>query len=178
MIIDILFFIFMIMAVIKGYNRGLIVALFSILAFIIGIAAAMKLSAVVANNLKESISVSSQWLPIISFIVVFIIVVLLVRLGAKLIEKTFRVVLLGWVNKLSGVLLFAVLYTIILSIILFYAKKMNIIKHETIVQSATYNYIEPWGPKVIDGFGKIIPLFKNMFNDLESFFDNISKKVN
>ena len=168
----------MIMAMIKGYSRGLVVALFSILAFIIGIAAAMKLSAVVANLLAKSISISNQWLPIVSFVVVFVIVVLLVRLGAKLVEKTFRIVLLGWVNKLGGILLFVALYTLIFSILLFYAQKINIIGANTIAQSATYRYVEPWGHKVIDGFGSIIPLFKGMFNDLESFFDNMAKKAN
>lgn len=163
---------------IKGYSRGLVVALFSILAFIIGIAAAMKLSAVVANLLAKSISISNQWLPIVSFVVVFVIVVLLVRLGAKLVEKTFRIVLLGWVNKLGGILLFVALYTLIFSILLFYAQKINIIRPNTIAQSATYHYVEPWGHKVIDGFGSIIPLFKGMFNDLESFFDNMAKKAN
>ncbi|MES2774345.1 MAG: CvpA family protein [Bacteroidota bacterium] len=177
MIIDIVFVVLMVMAVIKGFSRGLIVALFSVLAFIIGIAAALKLSAVVANRLKENISVSNQWLPVISFAVVFIIVVVLVRLGAKLIEKTFQVVLLGWLNRLGGILLFAVLYTLIFSVVLFYTQQMNLIKPETIASSATYGYIAPWGPKVIDGFGKLLPIFKDMFSDLESFFDSLAKKA-
>jgi membrane protein required for colicin V production len=177
MIIDILFLVIMVMAVIKGFSRGLIVALFSVLAFIVGIAAAIKLSAVVANYLKENISVSNQWLPIISFAVVFILVVILVRLGAKLVEKTFQIAMLGWVNRIGGILLFVVLYTVLFSVVLFYAQKINIIKTETIAASATYNYIAPWGPKTIDGFGKLIPVFKDMFSDLESFFDGLAKKA-
>ncbi len=177
MIIDILFLVIMVMAVIKGFSRGLIVALFSVLAFIVGIAAAIKLSAVVANYLKENISVSNQWLPIISFAAVFILVVLLVRLGAKLVEKTFQIAMLGWVNRIGGILLFVVLYTVLFSVVLFYAQKINIIKTETIAASTTYSYIAPWGPKTIDGFGKLIPVFKDMFSDLESFFDGIAKKA-
>lgn len=176
MLIDIVFFILMVLAVIKGYQKGLIIAVFSIIAFIIGIAAAMKLSTIAASYIGEAVKVSDRWLPVISFIVVFILVVILVRLGAKLIEKTFEAVQLGWLNRLGGIILYAVLYTIIVSIIIFYAEKVNILNQETIESSVTYSFIQPWGPKVIDGFGAIIPLFRDMFSDLEDFFGNVSRK--
>ena len=41
----------------------------------------------------------------------------------------------------------------------------------------TYQHIQPWGPKIMDGIGKIIPFFKGMFQDLEDFFDGVSKQV-
>ena len=110
MIIDIIVLIMLVVAIIKGLRRGLIIAIFSILAFIAGIAAAMKLSVVVAGYLKDSVNVSAKWLPVLSFILVFIAVVLLVRLVAKLIEKSVEMVLMGWANKIGGILLYIVLY--------------------------------------------------------------------
>ena len=74
MIIDFIFAVLIVLAVIKGFQKGLIVAVFSLLAFIVGLAAAMKLSAVVAGYLGQSIKVSEQWLPGIAFFIVFIIV--------------------------------------------------------------------------------------------------------
>lgn len=177
MIIDIVVAVILILAIIKGYRLGLIVALFSFLAFIIGLAAALKLSAVVADHLGKAIKVSDKWLPIISFAVVFLIVVLLVRLGAKFIQKTVELAMLGWVNRLGGILLYAGLYILIFSVLLFYADQLNFIKQETKTESVTYNYIQPWGPKLMDGLGKIIPIFKGMFQDLEDFFDGVSKQV-
>lgn len=177
MIIDIIVAIVLILAVIKGYRQGLIVALFSAIAFIIGLAAALKLSAVVADHLGKAVKVSDKWLPIISFAVVFLIVVLLVRLGAKFIQKTVEFAMLGWLNRLGGILLYAGLYILIFSILLFYADQLGFMKPETKTGSVTYNYIQPWGPKLMDGLGKIIPIFKGMFNDLEEFFDSVSKQV-
>ena len=88
---------------IKGYQRGLIVALFSVIAFIIGLAAAIKLSAVVAGYIGNAVKVSDKWLPIISFAVVFLVVVLLVRLGAKFIQKgALNLQCLGWLTGLAG----------------------------------------------------------------------------
>ncbi|MGG9970555.1 CvpA family protein [Ferruginibacter sp. SUN002] len=175
--IDILFAILMVMAIIKGYQKGLIVALFSVAAFIIGIAAAVKLSAVVAGYLQDHTSVSGKWLPVISFAVVFLGIILLVRLGAKLVERTVQMALLGWVNRIGGILLYAVLYTIIFSILLFYAEKIHLIETNTIQSSQTYPYVKPWAPKILDGFGRVIPIFKGMFAELESFFSGVSNKI-
>ena len=167
----------MIFAVIKGYRKGMIIALFSILAFIAGIAAALKLSATVAVYLEHSTLVSSKWLPVISFTLVFLLVVLLVQLGAKLLEKTFELVLLGWLNRLLGIVLYIVLYTLIFSVFLFYADKMQLFDKTTIAASRTYPFVHPLGPKIINGFAQLLPVFKDMFNQLESFFEGISNKV-
>lgn len=177
MIIDIIVAIIVILAILKGYRQGLIVALFSVIAFIIGLAAALKLSAVVADHLGKAVKVSDKWLPIISFAVVFLIVVLLVRLGAKFIQKTVELAMLGWLNRLGGILLYTGLYILIFSILLFYADQLGFIKPETKNASVTYGYIQPWGPKLMDGLGKIVPIFKGMFEDLEDFFDTVSKQV-
>jgi len=177
MIIDIIVAIILILAIIKGYRQGLIIALFSLVAFIIGLAAALKLSVVVAGYIGNAVNISDKWLPIISFAVVFLIVVLLVRVGAKFIQKSVELAMLGWLNKIGGILLYAGLYILIFSILIFYADQLGFIKSETKNDSVTYAYIEPWGPKLMEGLGKIIPVFKGMFKDLEDFFDGVSKQV-
>ena len=105
MILDIIVAMILILALIKGYRQGLIVALFSVISFIFGLAAALKLSVVVADYIGNSVKISDKWLPIISFGVVFLIVVLLVRLGAKFIQKSVELAMLGWLNKIGGILL-------------------------------------------------------------------------
>ena len=177
MILDILFLILMVFAVIKGISRGLIVGIFSILAFIVGVAAALKLSAVVAQKLQQNTAVPGPWLPVISFVVVFLVAVVLINLLARLIDKTFDVALLGWVDSLGGVVLYVIIYTVLFSVFLFYAQNIGLVKSDTITASVTYPYVQPWGPKVMDNIGKIIPVFKDMFGQLESFFENIAKKA-
>lgn len=177
MTIDIFFAGLMVLAVVKGFQRGLIVAVFSMLAFIVGLAAAMKLSAVMAGYLENSLNISTKWLPVLSFALVFIVVVILIRLGSNILEKSVQWAMMGWINKLGGILIYAVAYTIILSVILFYANEIHFIKQATIENSVTYKYIKPWGPKVIEGFGSIVPVFKNMFSELEQFFENVADKI-
>lgn len=175
--LDIIFAVLIIVACIKGYQKGIVIAVFSVIAFIIGLAAALKLSAAVAGWLGNHSNINTKWLPLLSFAIVFLAVVLLVRLGAKFIEKTFQMALLGWVNRIGGMFFYAILYIIIFSIFLFYAQKLQLIKPESFAASQTWPFIEPWGPAVINGFGKAIPLFKDMFTQLESFFEAAANKI-
>lgn len=177
MILDIVFAVVLILAIIRGYQRGLIIGIFSFVAIIVGLAAAIKLSAVAAGYIGSAVKISDQWLPVISFIVVFLVVVLLIRWGANAIESTVEVVMLGWLNKMGGILLYIVIYTIVFSVVLFYTEQVKIIQTETIRQSVMYPYIQPWGPKAIDGVGRVIPVFKDMFTELENFFAAVSKDI-
>lgn len=177
MIIDIIYVVILILAVLQGYSRGLILGVFSLVAIIIGLAAAMKLSTVVADLIGKNFNVDKEWLPLIAFALIFLAVVLLIRLGAKAIEKSVQVVMLGWVNRLGGIVFFVIIYTIIFSVLLFYAEHMKLVQQETIDKSLTYSFVQPWGPKVINGFGNIIPIFKDVFGELEEFFGKIAVKI-
>ena len=177
MLIDIIFAVLLVIACIRGYQQGLVIALFSVIAYIIGLAAALKLSATVASYLQGAVNVSNKWLPFISFLVVFLVVVLLIRLGGKMIEKSLQLVLLGWLNRLGGIVFYAVVYIIIFSVFLFYAEMLHFIQPSTIQSSQTYPFVQPWGPKLINGFGDLIPWFKDMFSDLEKFFESLQRQI-
>lgn len=177
MILDLIFVVILVLAIYKGYQRGLIVGIFSFLAIIIGLAAAMKLSTVVAGYIGEAVKVSDEWLPVISFAAVFIIIVLLVRLGANAIQRTAEVAMLGWVNRIGGIILYAALYITVFSVLVFYSEQVHLVKQQTIDKSVSYSFIQPWGPKAINGFGIVIPAFKDMFAELEKFFGGVSDKI-
>src|SRR5690348_9233276 len=112
MLLDAIYGVLLVLAVFHGYSRGLILGIFSLVAIIIGLAAALKLSVVVANWLGSKVNISKEWLPFVAFIVVFLIVVLLIRLAAKAIEKTVQLAMLGWANRLGGILFYIVIYTL------------------------------------------------------------------
>lgn len=177
MFIDLIFAVVIVLAVLKGYQQGLVVGLFSLVAVIIGLAAAMKLSVVVADYLGKAVKISDQWLPVISFAVVFLLIILLIRLGAKAVEKAVEMAMLGWVNKLAGIILFAAIYITVFSVLLFYAEQLQLIQAETINNSATYSFVQPWGPKAINGLGSLLPVFKGMFEDLKQFFEGVAHKI-
>jgi len=166
----------MALAFFKGIKNGLIMAVFSLVGLIVGVAAAMKLSVIVAAYLKDSVNISAKWLPFLSFLLVFIGILILVRIAAAALEKTMEFALMGWLNKLGGIVLYAALYIILLSVLLFYAEKLNFINTNTISASKTYVYLQPWGPKVMDTMGSVIPWFKDMFSELAKFFEAVASK--
>ena len=168
-IIDIIVLVLVIVGIYKGWRKGLVLGIFSVLAFIIGLAAAIKLSALVAERLGEATNISQKWLPVLAFAIVC--------LGAKALEGVLQLAMLGWLNKLGGVLLYVLLYLFVFSILLFYAQQLQIIKPETAEISITYPFIYPMGQEVIGAIGTILPFFKDMFTELESFFDGLSRKV-
>jgi membrane protein required for colicin V production len=176
MIIDLIFLILIVVAIIKGISRGFIVAIFSFFAIIVGVAAAMKLSFLVAGWLQQSFSVNGKWLPVLSFLIVFIGVILVVRWIANLIQAAVNIAMLGWLNKLGGIILYLFIYLFVYSIFLFYLTQMGFIKEETIVGSRTYTLIEPFGPKAVDILGSVIPFFKNIFYELSNFFGTMAEK--
>ncbi|MBS1621785.1 MAG: CvpA family protein [Bacteroidetes bacterium] len=177
MLLDIIFIVVVIIAMVRGYQRGLIVGVFSFVALIVGLAAAIKLSTVVAGYFGKSTQISEQWLPLLSFALVFLVVVLLVHLAARIIEKSIQVVMLGWLNRLGGMVFNIALYVTVFSVVLFYVEQMKLIQPETVNQSLTYPFVHPWGPKAINAFASLVPVFKNMFTELQDFFSNLSQKL-
>ncbi|HWC53612.1 MAG TPA: hypothetical protein VG676_08525, partial [Chitinophagaceae bacterium] len=69
------------------------------------------------------------------------------------------------------------LYVTIFSVVLFYMEQMKLVRPATIDQSVIYPFVQPWGPKAINSVASIVPLFKNMFTDLQDFFGKLSQKM-
>lgn len=176
MAIDVLFAIILAFAIYRGFTRGLIVAVFSLVAFILGMAAALKLSAVLASWLEQS-GMHGRWWPVICFIVIFLAVVIIVRLGAAFLEKIVQWSMLGWVNRLGGILLYGVIYTVIYSVMLWLANQLYWLSPEIKLQSVVYPWIEPIGPKVMESMGKVLPVFRDVFSELENFFEHAAKEL-
>lgn len=177
MIIDIFTMVLLVIAVYKGFKRGIIVALFSLIGLIVGLAAALKLSVLVAGYLEGSVSISSKWLPVISFVLVFVVVAFLIRMVANLIQASVEMLWLGWVNKIGGAVLYILIYLLVFSVVLFFLMQSGLIKNKTVSESVTYQYIQPWGPRVINSIGGFVPVFKDMFTELQKFFENLAQKI-
>jgi membrane protein required for colicin V production len=133
----------MAIAVFKGIRNGLIVAIFSIVGWILGIIAAFKFSDVAAGYLKGLVSMSPRTLYILSFIIVFLLVMLLVNLGAKLVEKTVELAFMGWINRLGGIFFYVLLYTLIFSVMIYFAERVKLISDESIAASRVYPWVKP-----------------------------------
>src|SRR5690606_16710973 len=107
MALDIIGITLILLFFIRGYMKGLIVAIFSLLAILLGIICSLKLSGILATWFYEKGYITSGWGQLISYIIIFTTVFLLVRLVAKAVESVTRAVALGWLNKIIGGVLYA-----------------------------------------------------------------------
>ena len=174
--IDLVFFLLLALAVYKGYRKGLVLSLFSVIALVAGLAAAFKLSALTGRYISDRVSVPGPFLPSLSFLVTFLIVALLVRLAARIIEKSVQLAMLGWINRLAGALLHIVLYTTLLSFALFFGEKTQWLSAGAVSQSKVYPYVQPWAPGLLNNLGKWMPVFRGTYAELEHFFEGVAEK--
>jgi membrane protein required for colicin V production len=68
---------------------------------------------------------------------------LLVNLGAKLVEKAVQLALLGWVNRIGGIFFYVLLYTLIFSVMIYFAVRVKLVGPETIASSQVYPFVAP-----------------------------------
>ena len=102
-ILDAIILLCLIPAVIQGLRKGFISQVFSIASIVVGVWAAGKFTDVVMAWISQHFEASEQLAHIASFAVILTVVILGLSLLGKLVESIFKLVLLGWVNKLLGV---------------------------------------------------------------------------
>lgn len=162
---------------IKGWQKGIIVALCSLLAIVLGMLAALKLSTAFGAWLLARGWVTSAWAQIAAYILVFIIVLLLVRLLAKAVEGALHAAMLGALNRAVGGLLYGFIGAFIWSCCLWVANYAHLISPETMQASLTYEYFAPVAPWVFADVGKVLPFAKDVFADLSRFFDRVNQHL-
>jgi len=178
MIIDALLAVVVLLAIIRGYSKGLIMGVFSFLSILIGLAAAVKLSAWVAREAEARFQWHSAWLPFLSFLAVLLAAILLVRLLANLLQTFMELMLAGWINKIGGIFMYILLYGTLFSTLLFYLEKIQLIGPDMVKDSHSYPYIHRVGPVLLDGMGKLLPIFKGMFGELSAYFEQLKPSGN
>jgi len=177
MILDAIFLLFLVLFLIRGYKKGLVIALFAVFSLVVGLLCALKFSGVISGLLFDKQGSGALWAVFFSYIIVFTLTVWLVRLGAKAIDKAMSVVLLGWLNRLSGALLYGFLATLIFSTFLWMTDKMGLIGQETRSSSRCYGLLAGFAPGVFNAIGLLLPFIKSAFQDLSAFFDRVKAGV-
>ena len=117
--IDYVILVILLLFLIQGYRKGIIISLASIAALVLGIYIAVHFSNYLDATLTEHLHPSRKWLPILSFSITFLLVVIAVLLVAKLTEKLVDVVGMGFFNHIGGAALGLVKGVILVSILLF-----------------------------------------------------------
>lgn len=150
--IDIVLALLLVFSAISGFRKGLIVELASLAALILGIWGAIEFSDITSDFLVENFNLKSEHLNIISFIVTFVVIVILVHIVGSVVNKMVEAVMLGFLNKLAGMVFGIVRAALILSIILVVFDKIDndvqILSPEVKSESRMYEPIRNLAPSL------------------------------
>jgi len=118
-VIDIVILVFAGLMMILGFRKGFIISLATLVALILGIYAAVYFSHFANSLLRSAFDITSAYLPVISFTITFLVVLIGVLLIGKLIEKLVSIAGLGFLNHLAGALFGLIKSVLLLSVVFF-----------------------------------------------------------
>ena len=174
--IDIIIVIILAVAAFRGFRKGLIIEVAGLLALILGIYGGIYLSDTTAQFIQREFEIDTPYLPIISLGISILLIVLLVYLVGKLVEKFINVISLKGVNQIFGAFFGIAKASIILSLIIFFLNGYHLtanflpdkIKTESKLYTPFYDFSAWLIPMV-----KKSTLFERMMEEADQTLDQL-----
>lgn len=164
--IDILIIIPVLWGFWRGFMKGVVMEVATLVAFFLGVWGGMKFSDLIAGYIREWFTTESPYVPLIAFGLVFVAILIAVFALARFIDKSMEKSTLTIFNKLAGGAFGGFKFLLILSVLFFVVdaveKSVTVIPPEIKDNSLLYRPVASVAPKVIPGLrdsdlGKMIP---------------------
>lgn len=124
-VLDFIILVIIIISAILGAFRGFVSQLVSIVSLLFGVWCAFKFASHIAGYIKDLFSIGETAVYIAAFIIILLVVMILCNFVGKGIEKIISLSLLGWLNRLLGILFSATKSIIIMSLFAFIINYAN-----------------------------------------------------
>lgn len=151
--IDIILGILLLLAAIRGFKKGFIIEVASLLALVLGIWGAILFSKTMASYISATFNYQTDYLGLISFVLTFILIVVVIHILGNVLDKVVKALALGFLNQIAGLLFGVIKAALILSIILILFDKIDenaeIIPKEDKEQSRVYEPLKELVPTVL-----------------------------
>jgi membrane protein required for colicin V production len=156
--IDIILCIPIIWGLYKGFTKGLIIEAASMIAFGLGVWGGIRFSDFVAHKINLWLDWQSKYLPVVSFAITFLAIVILVYFIAKLIQRMVEGMALGAINKIGGAIFGALKFALAMSVVIFMIDALEesypIISFKTKEESLLYKPVGKIAPILIPSLNK------------------------
>lgn len=100
--LDIILLLPLIIGAWRGFKKGFIIEIFTLLALLVGLYAGIHFSDFLSALLRDYLGMTSDYVPIIAFTVIFLGVGAMVYFAGKLLERAITAVALTPLNKFAG----------------------------------------------------------------------------
>ena len=140
--LDIILLICFIPGIIRGISKGFLEQALSLVGIVLSVWAAFKFSALVCDWLKPYLSLSETTLNVVAFALILIAVCIVVLLVAKLLTKVLEMSMLGWLDKILGLVFALVVNALLLGVFIILFDTLNLkfgfVKPEVLDGSVVY----------------------------------------
>jgi membrane protein required for colicin V production len=158
-ILDIIILICLVPAIVLGIKKGFISQAVSIISLIVGVWASARFANIVGSWLAQYINASEQSLKVIAFAVILLAVMVGLFLAGKILEGLVKLVTLGWLNRLLGVIFSLGKCLLIMGLVIMFCSYINdtfhIVKPDFSEDAVLY-------PIVKDLSYKVFPYIKSL----------------
>jgi membrane protein required for colicin V production len=161
---------------VRGYQRGLIVEVFTIVAFLLGIIASMQLAGQVSALLQDYFT-NAEWIFYAGYLLTFLAVFFAVQLIGKGLEQLFTVTNLNIINRLLGGLsgLFKIL--LLVSMVFWLLDQAEGIGPDFKQEVYSYQYAAPVAPFIISKATDVFPILSDLIAEAEAFFKELNQEI-
>ena len=153
-IFDVIILIILLYGLIKGFIKGFVIEIAGIIALILGVTGSFKFTSILEVYLNSYVDWSPKTIQVISFIILFIIIIYAVSLLAKMITKTLKIIALGMINRIFGGIFGLLKWCVILSSLVLVSQEINeiitLIPDKTLKDSVSYNLLDKLGGFLFD----------------------------
>lgn len=152
----------------RGYQKGFVLEIVAIVSFVLAVIGGFKLLHWGMDLIDQHFDVSGELLPYISFIVIFIGIILLTNLIGKAFKKVIDLTLLGTVDNLAGALLSIMKWAFGISVLLWLTTSFGInFSKEWEEGSILYTTIVAFAPTVVDHLSTVVPFTNDLFDHIQ-----------
>tara|TARA_B100000945_G_C20329192_1_gene571520 strand:- start:307 stop:840 length:534 start_codon:yes stop_codon:yes gene_type:complete len=157
----------------RGFTKGLIIELASLLALTLGIYGALHFSSFTFEFLSDYVEIKTVYLQLASYGLTFLIIVMVISLTGKALTILIKLVALGFINRMMGAIFGSIKVLLILSVFILFFDRFNkqfgMVKDEVLNASLMYNPIriqaEQFYPNVLEEFERQKESIENMKED-------------
>ena len=140
--LEIILLICFIPGIIRGISKGFLEQALSLVGIVLSVWAAFKFSALVCDWLKPYLSLSETTLNVVAFALILVAVCLVVLIVAKLLTKVLEMSMLGWLDKILGLVFALVVNGLLLGVFIILFDTLNLkfgfVKPEVLDGSVVY----------------------------------------
>lgn len=157
---DIVILVFLLIAFINGYRKGLVTMLVGLATVILAAVFGGKLAARILPELQKLFDMSPQVANVLSYVAAFFLIAIVVSIAGKMVQKIFESVNLSFVNRLLGSVISLattmVVCSILLNLVLMLDFNEKLIKPEVKKESFFYDRVRVVVPAIVPYLDKEI----------------------